>query len=407
MTTQEKAQTTGNVELQQKNVLKKKKSRYFETYINKVLRKSFPDGGVTSNSKQQLNSMLCIIANIISEKSVEFTKLAKKRTLSDREVVNAVQVLFSSDLGLKAVEEGHRAKDSYVKNTGKKSGGMSRQQRSGLIFPPSVAEKFLRDFGYSNVMVSNFASIYLAAVLEYVASDMLELAYNRVRDEKRVRVTIRDLELSVRNDKCLNKMFVENNISFLGGGNVPYVHPSLLCKKNNKKKRKIMNEDGTKKPHRFRPGTVAIREIKKYQKSSNCLTFAKFPFEKIVRELFSEHLVKLGQEDKKLKISKDVFTILQYFIEQNVVDILQNSNFAAIHAGRVKMMPVDINFVRFVQDGYNNPHNSTPELEVKEDEPVAEVKKEVKKEKKVQPKEKKPKKEIKKDTKKNVKKNKK
>ena len=94
-----------------------------------------------------------------------------------------------------------------------------------------------------------------------------------------------------------------------------------------------------KNKHRFKPGTVSLREIRKLQKMGNTLIFARNPFEKYVREIFCDY-------NKDLKISKNVFTILQYALEFNLVKLLTDSNNAAIHAGRVKMMPTDIDFIR-------------------------------------------------------------
>ena len=57
-----------------------------------------------------------------------------------------------------------------------------------------------------------------------------------------------------------------------------------------------------------------------------------------------------------MKISKEVFIVLQYFIEQQITSLLRNANFAAIHAGRVKLMPIDIDFVNAISNGSYNPY---------------------------------------------------
>jgi hypothetical protein len=72
------------------------------------------------------------------------------------------------------------------------------------------------------------------------------------------------------------------NLSFLGGGITPFIHPSLLNKKK-KKYNKVDNEDKIKK-HRFRNGTIALKNIKKYQKTDN-LIFPKSSFEKFTRNI--------------------------------------------------------------------------------------------------------------------------
>ena len=56
-----------------KTVNKKKKSRFFETYISKVLKQVSDKNGITSNSKQQLNSALCIVARTVSSMVVRLT----------------------------------------------------------------------------------------------------------------------------------------------------------------------------------------------------------------------------------------------------------------------------------------------------------------------------------------------
>jgi histone H3 len=116
---------------------------------------------------------------------------------------------------------------------------------------------------------------------------------------------------------------------------MPEIHESLLNKKPRKKK--TVNQD-VKKNHRFRPGTICLREIKKFQKTSNCLTFAKYPFERFVRSVISKY-------NGDMKIAKDVFIVLQYYIEQYLVDFLRDANAAAIHSGRVKLMPTDLDFI--------------------------------------------------------------
>lgn len=362
------------MDIQQKAVAKKKKTRFFETYISKVLKQVSETNGITSNAKQQLNSILCIISKIISTSVTSLTEIAKKKTLSEKEVINALRIVLPQTLASNAIIEGEKAVEKF-KNTDNK-GGSSRQEKSGIIFPPSIAEKFLRNFGYSKIMVSSNAPVCLAAAVEYLSADILESAIRSAKDHKRIRITIRDIELAIRNDTELNELFVRYKISLLGGGNVPFIHSSLLSKKSRKKRVKHATPS-TKKPHRFRPGTVALREIRKYQKLSNCLTFAKYPFEKFVREVVNKH-----STNNSMKISKDVFIVLQYFIEQYIVNVLHDANLTAIHAGRVKLMPVDINFILAIRDGTQNPYNDTiDETEVLSIGDEADVKEEEKEEK--------------------------
>ena len=336
----------------QKAVMKKKKTRFFETYISKVLKKVSESNGITANSKQQLNSALCLISRLITTTVISLTEMAKKKTMSEKEVKNALLIILPSKLAENAIVEGQKAILSFGKVDNTK--GTSRQEKAGILFSPAISEKFLRNFGYSKIMVTSQAPVYMAGALEYLTSEILEKASISAKDNKRIRINIRDLEMGVRNDDELNKFFTSNRISFLGGGVTPFIHQSLLLKKNRNKKRAkkaAVSSNGDKKKHRFRPGTVSLREIRRFQKMSNCLTFAKFPFEKLVRQVVRSHNC-----DTPMKISKDVFIVLQYFIEQRLASLLRNANFAAIHAGRVKLMSLDIDFVRAISNGTQNPY---------------------------------------------------
>ncbi len=325
---------------------KKKKFRYFDSYISKVLKEVSAESGITNNAKQQLNSVLIMFSKTIANNSLELTELSGKKTLSEKEVSCAVQILLSGDLKAHAIEQGENAIKKYLENNEEK--GTSRQSRAGILFPPSVTEKFLRKFDKSSMMVTNKSPIFMAAVLEYLCMEVLDQAVNQSKTNNRIRLTVKDIELAVRSDPELNLLFNKNQIHFVGGSNVPYIHPVLLHRKTTTKRKKKDATEGetdpnAKKAHRFKPGTVSLREIKKYQKQGNRLVFAKNPFEKFVRSILNEH--KEG-----IKVSKHVFTILQYIIEEYLLNLLKQSNLAAIHTGRVKLMPMDIDFVRSLTD---------------------------------------------------------
>jgi len=316
---------------------KKKRTRFYEIYLTKLLKQISGENGITSNSKQQLNSILCSTTRLISTRVNDLTEMAKKKTMSDKEVVNALHVLFPGDLGKGMSTMCDQAVENYRNDDTSK--GITRQERAGIIFPPSVTEKYLRNFGYSKTMVSNTAPVALAAAMEYLAGEILENASVYAKQKKRVRITIRDLEIGVRTDNEINSFFEENNLSFLGGGVVPYIHPSLLVKKVRKRKSK---KPAGKRTHRYRPGTVSIREIRRFQKTSNCLTLARSPFEKYTRSVIQ----KILGDGNSIKVSKNVFLTLQYFVEQRLVSLLQKAYMAAIHAGRVKLSVADIEFIR-------------------------------------------------------------
>ena len=90
-----------------------------------------------------------------------------------------------------------------------------------------------------------------------------------------------------------------------------------------------------KKPHRYRPGTVALREIRRYQKSTELL-LRKLPFQRLVREIAHN----LGKTD--VRFQSGAIMALQEALEAYLVGLLEDSNLCAIHAKRVTIMPKDI-----------------------------------------------------------------
>jgi histone H3 len=98
---------------------------------------------------------------------------------------------------------------------------------------------------------------------------------------------------------------------------------------------------GVKKPHRFRPGTVALREIRKYQKSTE-LMIRKAPFQRLVREI--------AQDFKKdLRFQSTAVLALQEASEAYLVGLFEDTNLCAIHAKRVTIMPKDMQLARRIR----------------------------------------------------------
>ncbi|XP_075062128.1 histone H2A type 1-like [Mixophyes fleayi] len=85
----------------------------------------------------------------------------------------------------------------------------TRSSRAGLQFPVGRVHRLLRKGNYAH-RVGAGAPVYLAAVLEYLTAEILELAGNAARDNKKTRIIPRHLQLAVRNDEELNKLLALN-----------------------------------------------------------------------------------------------------------------------------------------------------------------------------------------------------
>ena len=119
------------------------------------------------------------------------------------------------------------------KGNGKGRKSQSRSSRAGLQFPVGRIARFLRKSAKDAGRISPSAPVYLAAVLEYLAAEMLELSGNAARDNKRTRIKERHLQLAVRNDEELNKLL--GGVTIAGGGVLPNIPTKLPSKKNPEK----------------------------------------------------------------------------------------------------------------------------------------------------------------------------
>ncbi|CAL2044654.1 unnamed protein product [Caenorhabditis brenneri] len=110
-----------------------------------------------------------------------------------------------------------RGKGGKAKTGGK---AKSRSSRAGLQFPVGRLHRILRKGNYAQ-RVGAGAPVYLAAVLEYLAAEVLELAGNAARDNKKTRIAPRHLQLAVRNDEELNKLLA--GVTIAQGGVLPNI----------------------------------------------------------------------------------------------------------------------------------------------------------------------------------------
>ena len=111
--------------------------------------------------------------------------------------------------------------------------GKSRSSRAGLQFPVGRIHRLLRRGNYSE-RVGAGAPVYMAAVMEYLAAEVLELAGNAARDNKKSRIIPRHLQLAIRNDEELNKLL--SGVTIAQGGVLPNIQAVLLPKKTQKAK---------------------------------------------------------------------------------------------------------------------------------------------------------------------------
>jgi len=123
----------------------------------------------------------------------------------------------------------------------------------------------------------------------------------------------------------------------------------VITKKSTKKSKQ--NVVITKKPHRFRPGTVAMREIRRYQKTTELL-IPRLPFSKMVRKIALDLNMSQNNNDK-VQFQASALVGLQEAAENYLVKLLEDSNLNAIHANRVTLQPKDLQLAQRVRGEHN------------------------------------------------------
>jgi len=98
---------------------------------------------------------------------------------------------------------------------------------------------------------------------------------------------------------------------------------------------------GVRKPHRYRPGSVALREIRKYQKSTE-LVIRKMAFQRLVREIAQDY-------KSDIRFQSTALLALQEASEAYLVTLFEDTNLLAIHAGRQTIMVKDIKLARRIR----------------------------------------------------------
>jgi histone H3/H4 len=223
----------------------------FEVYIYRVLKQVHPDTGISGAALQ-------ILVNLVK---VDITKVVKvinqlllrtgAKTVTSRDVQSAVRICLPGELAKHAVMEGTKAVTKYnafisekpAKTSGKKAKPEQRSHKAGLTFNVTRVEK-LMSLEASAKRKSAGSGVYLAAVVEYLIAEVLELAGNCARDNKKVRITPRHIKLAIANDEELHKLYSD---TVIGGGVVPRIHQSLLPLEKEPKVKKPRVKEVTKK----------------------------------------------------------------------------------------------------------------------------------------------------------------
>ena len=204
---------------------KKRDSSKFDTFIYKILMQVHPDSGLKGSAKTMLDQICKLLVNKFMKTANELCAGKNVKTLSNRILQAAVRMTLPAELATHAVSEATKRLTYY--NSAKGEGRSTRADKAGLQISVSRIEHLMR----KNTVVERMgetASVYMAAVVEYLLAEILETAGNFARDHKRIRIIPRDIKLAISKDSELEQVFCH---TVLGSGVAPYIDPRIV--KNN------------------------------------------------------------------------------------------------------------------------------------------------------------------------------
>jgi len=215
------------------------------------LKQVHPDTGISNLAMQIMNDFVYDMFKRIADEAFNLIGMLKKTTISSREIQTAVRLLLPGELAKHAVSEGTKAVTKYLSSLGdgggfggfggfgespaegpkkakkQKSTG-NRSVKAGLQFPVGRIHRLLSE-KIKGHRIGSGAPVYLAAVLEYLVAEILELSGNAARDNKLIRIIPRHIQLAIRNDEELDKLL--KNVTITNGGVLPNIHAVLLPRK--------------------------------------------------------------------------------------------------------------------------------------------------------------------------------
>ena len=202
----------------------KKDTDSYKSYIKKVQKNVHPDMHTSDPALLVVNDLATHVFTTIKDEAIKLTRMKGDKTVNSKALECAVKLSMAPLLAKHAIEKAHAAVELFKTSTEEQQEGErhTHAEKAGLTFPVGRVRRHLKENLSERTTLD--APVFLAAVMEYVIADLLDLACKNATSRKRKTVDPRSVHESIRNDKDLARLFA--NAAIL---------PHLLSKKHKKK----------------------------------------------------------------------------------------------------------------------------------------------------------------------------
>jgi histone H2A len=254
----------------------------FRIYFRKILKKVHPDQKITKEVKSELNAILFYVGKSIVLKAMRINTQKGGKTINSNSIQSAIQLCLPRNLFLKAASEGTRALELNA----------SQKTSTGYYIPIGRVKRY---FGSSKAKSQKFvttnkfrhskpALIYLAAVLEYLSEQILNIAGDIALKNRKIIIKLKDLRLAINSDESLQKVMNINEI------------------------------------------TILETDVKN--------AFQKSPFKYLVKRIGNDYI-------GDVRFSEEAVAVLQEYMESYLLNLLRISKMNAQHAKRITVQGKD------------------------------------------------------------------
>eukprot|EP01111_Echinosteliopsis_oligospora_P013553 TRINITY_DN4888_c0_g1_i1.p1 TRINITY_DN4888_c0_g1~~TRINITY_DN4888_c0_g1_i1.p1 ORF type:complete len:228 (-),score=35.01 TRINITY_DN4888_c0_g1_i1:109-792(-) len=205
----------------------KQKFTNLSPQIYKVLKQVHPDLGISNNAMHIIEDILGRVFQQIMEEAYKLSEINRRKTIGSREIQTSVRLVFPGELAKHGVSEGTKAVVKYLTSRRDK-GRRTKSAAAGITFSVAKIHSKMKE-AIKGKRLGESAPIYLAAVLEYLCAEVLDLAGRAAAENKRGRIIPRYIFLSISYDAELNKLIMQDQRGMiLFGGISPEIMPRCM-----------------------------------------------------------------------------------------------------------------------------------------------------------------------------------